>query len=223
MSISRLYLLLAIVVVLCKSGFAEEKSVDARNIEELPPPRITAKPVIDDGSGLAPIEVPVPLVFEGKDLKRDPTNTRVSVGVRPTKPNSNLGYGAYYPRMGLYTLFPVMGKLYCFDQTINNGVSAFRLNNDELPPGVRLGRDTFIFPSAEPRCTGTESSGGTIGMSGAVASGFYQTRRCIGGRCMWTTCSMPVSPPEALATIIAWSTSSRPIPKATWYAAICAK
>ena len=103
-----------------------------------------------------PPSTPVPFGcrFLGSNLKIDPQDTSASISIGDH-------YSTSYPRMELYTLFPVLGKLYCFDRTVNERgegrLSASQLRDSEIPPGVKLGRYSHIFasfPYEEPRGTG---------------------------------------------------------------------
>jgi hypothetical protein len=95
------------------------------------------------------------------------------------------GDWAAYPQMELWTLFPVRGKLYCFDKIAidDNGkkcVSAFRLEDAEMPPGVTVGMDTLIFPSVTPRRWRQDISG-AVGASNKILVGRIEREGKTGG------------------------------------------
>jgi len=69
------------------------------------------------------------------------------------------GYYTDYGSLELYTLFPAIGGLYCFDGFESSRISAHLVPLEQMPSGVKLGKDedvyVFIsFPRTPHRQTG---------------------------------------------------------------------
>lgn len=134
--------------------------MDRSEIETWPPSRIEAICLNIDHKAPGPPDPPnVGHEFHlwGRNLEYDPQATDVHL----FQANA---YGVLYPRMDLHSLFPALGKLYCFDRKIDRygraRFSASRLNDDEMPSGVTLGKDAFIFPLLAHRPSSQWTSGG---------------------------------------------------------------
>ncbi len=140
--------------MLCGTAYSQEKPISSQDwrVDRDSPPRMDAmEPEIKHdrhGHSLPPwldYNLDNGFAFLGADLKSKPKDTRVLL-----EDWSDRHYGASYPRMELYTLFPAFGRLYCFDKTVDkNGkvyISASRLDDREMPPGVKVGQKTYIFP-----------------------------------------------------------------------------
>lgn len=143
--------------MLCGTAYSQEKPISSQDwrVDRDSPPRMDA---MDWDKIFKKNTPPWPnynldngFAFLGVDLKSHPKDTWVLL----EDWSSRRYYHASYPRMELYTLFPAFGRLYCFDKTVDKNekvyISASRLDDREMPPGVKMGRETYIFPVRIPR------------------------------------------------------------------------
>jgi len=157
---------------IASDGVSQEDTLENhRDIERWTPARITAMGWPDTNpNGLPPVphyNLPNGFAFLGRDLKRQPQDTGGTLEAVAPIARGFERYSVDYPRMDLHTLFPVLSKLYCFDQTVEVGgktfVSAFRLNDAEWPPGTAMGKDSLIFPAVAPGWSKYQGSGSLEG------------------------------------------------------------
>jgi hypothetical protein len=133
--------------VICGRAYSQSADKDQKKIDRWPPQRITAAdhpPSVYQGNLPRQVfpNLPRDYGFWGQNLKYKPEETDVNL--------ESPGCAVCYPCMEMYTLFPAMGELYCFDKIEKNHFSASRLNDDEIPKGVTVGKYTYIFPSSTP-------------------------------------------------------------------------
>jgi hypothetical protein len=135
--------------VFCGMAFSQSTQTDQETFHSSVIPRITAVEYKghEPGPGMPPEDasdkLPNGYLFVGENLKYKPEETHVKL-------ENPGGDAVFYPRMELYTMFPAMGHLYCFDKIVEDHFSASVLTENEMPKGVTVGKRRYIFPSVPP-------------------------------------------------------------------------
>ena len=140
--------------MLCGTAYSQEKPISSQDwrVDRDSPPRMDAmEPEIKHdrhGHSLPPwldYNLDNGFAFLGADLKSKPKDTRVLL-----EDWSDRHYGASYPRMELYTLFPAFGRLYCFDKTVDKNGKFISPHLDWMTERCRLAlrwdRKPIFFP-----------------------------------------------------------------------------